>query len=52
MDLRVIMVGKCGLDLCGLEYGPMMDSSEHGNVPSGSVKVYEFFYPTKRIVSI
>jgi hypothetical protein len=34
-------VGRCGLDASGTEYGPMADSCEHGNEPSGSIKGVE-----------
>jgi hypothetical protein len=40
MDLRD--VGKCGLNASGSRYGPVADSCEHGNVPSGSIKDGEF----------
>jgi hypothetical protein len=36
------MVGGCGLDACGSDYGPVTDSCEHGNEPSGSIKGGEF----------
>jgi hypothetical protein len=35
-------VGRCGLDSSGSEQGPVAGSCEHGNEPSGSVKVGEF----------
>jgi hypothetical protein len=35
-------VGSCGLDSCGPGYGPVGFCSEHGNEPSGSIKVGEF----------
>jgi len=35
-------MGRCVLDECGSGYGPVADSSEHGNEPSGSVKDGKF----------
>jgi len=32
----------CGLDLSGLEQGPVVVSCEYGNEPSGSIKGTEF----------
>jgi hypothetical protein len=35
-------VGRRGLDSSGSGYGPVAGSCEHGNEPSGSIKVGEF----------
>jgi hypothetical protein len=35
-------VGGCGLDASGSGHGPLVDSCEHGNGPSGSIKCGEF----------
>jgi hypothetical protein len=35
-------MGRCGLDSCGTRQGQVAGSCEHGNGPSGSVKVREF----------
>jgi hypothetical protein len=35
-------VGRCGLDSSGSGQGPVAGSCEHGNEPSGSIKVGEF----------
>jgi hypothetical protein len=35
-------MGRCGLDASGLGQGPVADSWEHGNEPSGSIKRGEF----------
>jgi hypothetical protein len=37
-------VGRCGLDACGSGKGPVVDSCEHGNELSGSIKGGEFLY--------
>jgi hypothetical protein len=42
MYFMEIMMGICGLDASGSGYGPVADSCEHGNEPSGSIKVGEF----------
>jgi hypothetical protein len=35
-------VGGCGLDSSGSGYGPVAGCCEHGNEPSGSIKVGAF----------
>jgi hypothetical protein len=35
-------MGKCELNACGSEQGPVAGSCEHGNDPSGSIKGKEF----------
>jgi hypothetical protein len=40
-------VGNCGLDASSSGLGPAAGSYEHGNEPSGSIKVGEFLgYPS------
>jgi hypothetical protein len=36
-------VGKCGLDLTELGWGPVVSSCEHGNEPLVSIKGGAFF---------
>jgi hypothetical protein len=35
-------VGRRGLDVSGLRLGPVPETYEHGNAPSGSVRGREF----------
>jgi hypothetical protein len=35
-------VERCGLDSCDSGRGPIVDSFEHDNEPSGYIKVREF----------
>jgi hypothetical protein len=37
-------VGSCGLDSSGSGYGTVVGSCEHGNEPSGSIKVGNLVY--------
>jgi hypothetical protein len=36
------MVGWCGVDSSGSEYGPVASCCEHGNEPAGYIKGGEF----------
>jgi hypothetical protein len=42
LNIREIVWGRCGLDESGTGLGPVADSCEDGNEPSGSIKGGEF----------
>jgi len=42
MDLRNIILERCGLDSSGSGQGPMVGSCEHCNEPSGSTEGRDF----------